>query len=81
MTTTKIPDTRSLVFGICSGTAPWGRNVEPIWFEIFFVGFDLQIERTLLFSGSELALISQGEDQNVFEKGYRRRRTRGAWPL
>jgi hypothetical protein len=32
---------------------PWGRNVEPIWFEFFFVGIDLQTEETFLFSGSD----------------------------
>jgi hypothetical protein len=38
---------------------PWGRNVEPIWFEFFFTETNLQIERTLLFSGSDSTLISQ----------------------
>jgi hypothetical protein len=43
------------LFGIC----PWGRNVEPIWFEFFFAENELQTEATLLFSGSETSIVDQ----------------------
>jgi hypothetical protein len=43
---------------------PRGRNVEPIFFEFFYVGFDLKDEETLLFSGLEMAASVSGVFQS-----------------